>query len=813
MGYAINMKRILSSLVILLIWAIPTLAASPVVEGIFPGVGQRGTEFRVTLSGGRLTDPLSILFYQSGLSCTKLVSTSETEVVATIKAEVDCKLGEHAFRLVTKSGASELRSLCIARLPIIIEAEADNNTTKSAQKVTSNSTIVGRIEASDVDCYAVELKKGQRLSAEIEAIRFGSPLDAVLAIHGPDGKKIVEVDDTPLFRQDPIASIVAATDGVYVVSVRETSFGGSDADRYALHLGSFIRPTAIFPPGGMVGFTTKVKLLGNPTGDREQIVKPMGVDFEFFPSDDAGIAPTASPFRVSNFPNEIESEPNDSIQSAASPLTWPIALNGVIEKQGDIDHFIFRAKAGEKLEVSAYAFQIGSPLDTVLTILNQAGQPIAANDDAETHDSLVRLTIPQDGVYVVRVEDKRKQGGPQFIYRIEITKQTQGLSVFLATQGRKSQDRGTIVVPKGNRVAAFLAVRRDSVEGPASIKVENLPDGVTIAGPMVVTADEYLLPVVVDASATASIGGKLVSITGTIRDVQGQFNQPTTIVSGPGDLVLHQIEVAKLAIVVVEEVPFTISIDQPKTSLTTSGSLDLVVRLNRGSGFEDPVEVSFPFLPPGVETPATVVIPEGKSEVVVSCVAKATAELGEWPLFVEAKPASATASRERQPGVASGGTGRRSRRTTASQPSVASQIISLRTAVSPVTATIAAAIGEQGKSVQFKLKVTSGAIPLGFVASLNGLPPRAVSKPVKITSPMDELSFDVEIDATTPTGLHPSLSCELVGAIDGQNVVYRVAYPGVLQVFPPGGVAVDKNGKPLSRLETLRLEQSSKKTP
>lgn len=58
-------------------------------------------------------------------------------------------------------------------------------------------TVAGVVEAGDIDCYTVTLTKGQRLSAEIEAIRLGSPLDAVLTIYGPDGQVITEVDDTP----------------------------------------------------------------------------------------------------------------------------------------------------------------------------------------------------------------------------------------------------------------------------------------------------------------------------------------------------------------------------------------------------------------------------------------------------------------------------------------------------------------------------------------------------------------------------------------------------------------------------------------
>src|SRR5262249_22257274 len=160
-------------------------------------------------------------------------------------------------------------------------------------------------------------------------------------------------------------------------------------------------------------------------------------------------------------------EPNDDPQYATpSPHGWPVALNGVIERPGDVDHFRFRATRGDVLDVTAFAYRVGSPLDTVVAVLAADGSVIAANDDDETHDSRVRVVIPADGDYVVRITDKRNQGGPAFVYRIEVDRPKPALTVFLATQGRKSQDRNYLAAPRGNRVMAYLGVRRDGIDGP-----------------------------------------------------------------------------------------------------------------------------------------------------------------------------------------------------------------------------------------------------------------------------------------------------------------------------------------------------------
>ena len=123
--------------------------------------------------------------------------------------------------------------------------------------------------------------------------------------------------------------------------------------------------------------------------------------------------------------------------------------------------------------MQAFAYRIGSPLDTVIAVLKPDGEVLVANDDDETHDSRVRVEIPADGEYFVRVTDKRKQGGPAFIYRVELDRPKTGLVVFLPGPLRKTQDRQVIAVPRGNRVAAYLAVRRDGFAGPVTIARAN----------------------------------------------------------------------------------------------------------------------------------------------------------------------------------------------------------------------------------------------------------------------------------------------------------------------------------------------------
>jgi len=791
----------------------PIVAAPPSIESVAPGVGQRGAEFQLTITGARLADPQELMLYVPGVVCTKLTAKGESEVTATMKAAADCKLGEYAFRLRTKGGASDLRTFRITPLPVILEVEP-NDTRDKPQVVALNVSIAGVVEAADVDTYAVTLKKGQRLSAEIEGVRLGFEVnDTALAIHGPDGQELAAADDNPLFHQDPFASIVAPVDGRYNVQVRDTNFGGGDNHRYVLHLGTFARPAAIYPAGGQAATEVSVKLIGDAAGERTAKWKlPATGGFEFRPTEDGIETPTANPFRVSPFANVDETEPNDEPKQSNAAVAWPIAFNGIIGKPGDADHFRFTAKKGDAIDVQAFAFRIGSPTDTVVAVLDAQGELVASNDDDETHDSRVLVSIPADGDYFIRVTDKRKQGGAAFIYRIELAKPTIGLTVFLAERNRKTQDRHVIAVPRGNRVTAFLAIRRDDITGPVTITANKMPTGVKSAFGTV-AENEFLLPVVFEAAADAPLGGQLVELIGKSGQVTGGFTQEVILVRGPGDSTLHAVTLSKLAVVVIEESPLTVTVVTPAAPLAVDGRLDVTVKIVRGKDFDQAVEVSFPCLPPGVEVPTTVVIAADKTEAVVTLVASAAAELGDWRLIAEAtmaRPSRVARDPMAAPPAGMGTSGgRRPRKSADGLTPVASEVQSVKLAESPVKGTFAPSACEQGKTVKVICNL-AGAVGGNFTAKLDGLPPRATAKPVDVKADGKQIEFLVTVDATTPPGEHKSLVCELTGAAGGQKIVYHLGRDGSLKIDAPGAVKTDVNGKPLSPLDILRLEEKKK---
>src|SRR5262249_38981330 len=288
---------------------------TPSLGSVSPRGGQRGKEVVLFFNGGRLSDAQEVLFYSPGFSVSKVEVVNDSQVKATVKIADDCLPGEHAVRLRTKSGISELRTIWVGALPTIAEKEPNSEFDKP-QKIPLNVTVEGVVDSEDVDYYAVECKKGQRLSVEVEAMRLGVTFfDPYVAILDAKRFELVTGDDSPLSGQDGGCSVVIPPAGEYIIQIRESAFGGNRACQYRFHIGNFPGRTAVVPAGGKAGEELEVTFLGDPAGPIKQKVKlPATADeqFRLHCQTPEGIHPTGFKFRVGNLSNTIESGANGS---------------------------------------------------------------------------------------------------------------------------------------------------------------------------------------------------------------------------------------------------------------------------------------------------------------------------------------------------------------------------------------------------------------------------------------------------------------------------------------------------------------------
>jgi len=806
-------------------------AASPTLGSINPRGFQRGTDAVIAFNGNNLADAQEIVWYTPGIAVLKLEIASNAAVKVTAKLPPDMRLGEHHARVRCATGISEMRTFWVGALPVIAEVEPNSNFL-APQKIAMNVTVHGVVDNEDVDYYAVEVKKGQRISAEIEAMRLGTTFfDPYIAILDSKRFELAANDDHPLLGQDAAVSAIAPADGVYTVMVRETSYGGNGSCAYRLHVGTFPRPSAIVPAGGKPGEELEVRFIGDPTGEfRRKIKVPADATgvWPLFAEDAGGISPSAFKFRVDgNLTNAVEVEPNDTYPTA-TPGVVPGAFNGVIGKVGDVDIFRFAAKKGQVFDVHCYARRIGSALDPVIYFATAAGGIIVGNDDSNGPDSYLRVTVPADGEYAIAVQDHLIKGGPNFFYRIEIAAVPVRTDLSIPQTAQYRQDRQSIAVPKGNRFATMVSTSRVNYGGDINLEIGNLPGKVT-AATETVAGNMASVPVVFEAAADAPNSGTLATIGA--KHIDPKQNIPSAFsmlvehtISAPGQSLYCGSYLTKPSIVVTEAVPFRIDIVEPKVPLVHGGSMNVKIVATRAAGFKGAITILPLYNPPGVGSAGSVVIPEGQTEVMFPMNANGGAPVRKWKYAVMG---SATI-----PGgpIAPGGLV-----APAGVAWASSQLATIEIAPAMVTATIERGASEQGKDTQMFVKL---AVVKPFagdaIIRLIGLPVKVETTEMKFNKDTKEIAFALKVDKLAPVGIHRNLFAQIIVTENGEQVVHSQGTaelridvpipPKVAVVAPPMPVPMPKVNTPpaavappvvappkrLTRLEQLRLEQEER---
>jgi hypothetical protein len=625
--------------------AVPAFAReSPNFARVSPRGGERGTEIDLTLTGTQLKDAQQIFLYKQGLEILKLEAVDDKTVKARVKIAADAPLGEHQLRLRTATGISDLRTFYVGPFPMVDEKEPNNNF-KAPQKLKMNVTVAGVVTNEDVDYYSVELKKGDRLSVELEGVRLGTSLfDAYIAILDTKRFELVSADDTALLLQDPFVSMIAPEDGTYIILVREASYGGGDSGQYRLHVGSFPRPLAVYPAGGKAGEELEVTFLGDAGGPIKKKIKlpEAPVDkYGVYVDDNGQSPPSPNYMRVSDFPNVLEKEPNNTRETATvTTLPLPLALNGVIEKDGDQDWFRFTAKKGDSYEIRAHARAVRSPLDPVLTLCKAGGAQIATNDDQGGLDAAIKFQAPADGEYEVGIRDHLHKGGPAYVYRIEFNTVKPSVYTHIPAYDREPRDqiRQWIVIPKGNAFATWIRVNRQGVNGAMNLSFDGLPEGVTAhCDPIAADVDRAI--VVFEAAPDAKVAGSLIDVVAKSADpaqkIEGGFRQDVNLVYGsPNNTVYYGTRVNRLAVAVAEEAPFKLKLVESKVPIVQNGSMNLKVVAERKEGFTAAIELRLIWSPPGIGAPVTVSLPQGQTEVAYPINANGNAALKTWKIAV-----------------------------------------------------------------------------------------------------------------------------------------------------------------------------------
>ncbi|RMG03186.1 MAG: hypothetical protein D6741_02610, partial [Planctomycetota bacterium] len=347
---------------------------------------------------------------------------------------------------------------------------------------------------------------------------------AVLTLYDAEGNKL-EFDDDFRFHPDPVLFFEVPEDGEYELEIRDSIFRGREDFVYRVSVGELPFVTNIFPLGApkgrklnvhLTGWNLPVDTLTVDTTDMEPGIHYLEVKAGKVPSNRV-------PFMVSDLPEQFEQE-NNNTNSKAQAVPLGQIVNGRIDVPGDWDVFAFDGKKGEKVVVEVTARRLESPVDSIVRIADAKGNLIAANDDYKdpafgliTHhaDSYVMCELPENGRYYVQLGDTQQHGGPEYVYRLRISKPRPDFELRLSP--------ASMTVRSGVPAPVMVyAVRRDGFDGPIDLRLRHRGEGFVLAGGRIPPGADNVpvtlmvptprpRPYLPQIEGTAVIGGKEVS--------------------------------------------------------------------------------------------------------------------------------------------------------------------------------------------------------------------------------------------------------------------------------------------------------------
>ncbi len=409
------------------------LAVPPTISSVAPPGARCGSTVVLTVEGRSLTGARSVVFDAPGLvgKVLRVVDVPEEQMAAKfstaapiptgirgtarieLKVAPDAEVGLHRFRLQTPLGTSNMAVLDIDALPEVKEAEP-NDSLEQSQHVELPSTIVGTLGSpGDVDTYQFSGHAGEELIFQVVASALGSQLQSVLVLRDSAGEALAKAGEYSR-QADAVLTSKLPADGKYTITVSDLEKKGGRNYFYRLKAGGLPYVTEFFPLGVRAGQSTEVAVKGVNLGDVRTVkveAPPYSPDRETWQTlplrvkTSHGESLNKLRLAIGDAPEVMEQEPNhDATQ--AQRITIPVTINGhissgsavaaafdrrddharaaagtspvaaVSDRRPDEDYFRFAAKKGQHLTIEVAAARLGSPLDSVVEVLDAEGHEI-----------------------------------------------------------------------------------------------------------------------------------------------------------------------------------------------------------------------------------------------------------------------------------------------------------------------------------------------------------------------------------------------------------------------------------------------------
>lgn len=483
------------------------------LDRVFPLGGQAGSEVVLELAGKDLDEVKTLHFDHPGFKA-ELVKPNQFRVLIA----ADTPVGTHEVRAVGTYGISGARLFAVSRGLTEVREVEPNDTPDKAQPVPMNAAVNGTSDNNGDDFFRFPMKKGERVTIDCQAFRLDSTLRASMTLSSADGKQLAQ--GKPYYgRTDPFLDFVAPADGDYLLRLHDMTFAGGMP--YRLIISNRPHIENVFPAAMVPGETTELTLLGRNLpggklvpewqieGPPLEMLKlpctaakdPLALQrFSFInhlpsPSLNArgyqawprelGQALNPITLIYADAPVTREREPNDTVETAQE-ITLPTVISGRFDKPGDVDWYVFQAKAGERVAIDLLCERMEMPGDPFVIISDAKGNELATFDDHGINlnslaqfnrDPIGTFTAPANGAFRLMVQDRYRNGGPRFQYVLRVGPPEP--EFYPVVFHETPSDPTCPVVRQGGSAFYELCLNRRDYSGFVTIEAEGLPPGVT----------------------------------------------------------------------------------------------------------------------------------------------------------------------------------------------------------------------------------------------------------------------------------------------------------------------------------------------
>jgi hypothetical protein len=625
--------------------ALPQLlsAAEPIIpptlSRISPAGMQRGTTATFKLEGRSLIAARDLLFDAPGITAKILgVSVLQEEIKAArpgvdleaavplgvkseaqveVTASKDVEPGIHWFRIQTSNGTSNMLPLDVGSLPEVRQQGESSGVAKTSAVEADGSelhvalpaTIVGSVSAvGEVDSYSFDGKAGQEMVFQVVASRLGSPLESLLVLRNSSGLDIARAGEYSL---EPDAVLVAKLpkEGKYTISISDRGEKGGWDYSYRLNAGPLPYVTGVFPLGVAGGKPASVSIQGVNLGGVKQIEVRPPSHVDGWTTVPLKLETTFGPLlnkpeiAVGDEPETDEKEPNDT-PAQAQTVSIPVSINGRIDNpraanHADDDFFRIHAGKGQHLVIEVAAARLGSPLDSVVEVLDSRGNDVPRATVRCLYQTQTTLSDRDSRTEAIRLvsvaglhENDYLMVGDELDQIAYIPDQPDADVILKGFGGERLTLLGTSPSLRPLNTSVYKAqILPPDAEFPANgLPVFHLTERNDDGGP------------------------------GYGADSRLDFDAPTD-----GDYLVHLKDVRNLGgpgfayrLTIREEIPdFTLVASPDNPNIPRGGSTPVTVSVNRLQGYKGPIAIEVKGLPKGVTASEAEIPAQEDSTVVV----------------------------------------------------------------------------------------------------------------------------------------------------------------------------------------------------